>query len=106
MPRKRRQLVLLSPGDGGAMKPLGKPREVRAALADFNTGPDGGPGKNMGTEMLYGPGMVVEIPATDGEVTQAIVNVSDEETAWPVLSRMCKSLGWKMMDVESGQTFG
>lgn len=92
-------------GAPGAMPPLGSPAEFRAALAAFNTSPDGSPPKAAGTEILYGPGMVVEMPTTVEVITQAIVTLQDEDIAWPVLTRLCKSLGWSMMDMETGRTF-
>jgi hypothetical protein len=122
----KRQLVLVRFGtkadgtrDPGAMLPLGSARAVKDGLAQFNTSGDGAPAGSMGTEMLHGPGMVVELPAAPGgpgggggrgssapEINQALVNVTDEDIAWPVLSRACRTLGWAMMDVESGRVFG
>jgi len=104
--RKRRQIVLLSPKDGGGMNALGTPAELRAKFANFNTGPDGGPNTSMGTEFFHGPGIAVELPSGQDVITQAIVSISDEDIAWPVLGRLCKSTGWKMMDMESGRVFG
>jgi hypothetical protein len=98
--------VLLGPEGPGAAAPLGTLREVRERLANFNTSTDGAPGKGMGTEILYGPGMVVELPTSIEPVAQAIATVSDEEIAWPVLMRICKTLRWRLMDMESGRVFG
>lgn len=109
MPKK--QIVLIKPVDPAAkstaagLKPLGSLRQVREALANFNTAPDGGKAR-LGTEVLHGPGIVLEVPTGLDEVSQAMVTVLDEEIAWPVLSRLCKTLGWKMMDIESGRMFG
>lgn len=113
---KKRTLVLLKGGEGsggGGLPPLGTLREVRAAMAGFNIAPDGsgaaGMGERIGTGVLHGPGMVVEImlPSDQREpdVTQALIAVTDEDFAWPVLARMCRSQGWKLMDPESGRTF-
>lgn len=97
------------------MVPLGTCREIIAALSKCNVGPDGsgneGVGETPGMATLYGPGCVVELPtggALDGrdELSQAMVTVTDEDFAWPVLSRLCKANSWKMMDPESGRMFG
>ena len=96
----------MSPKDGGGMNTLGTPKEFRSTLADFNTGPDGGPPGTMGTEFFHGPGISVELATGQDLVTQAIVSISDEDIAWPVLGRLCKRTGWKMMDMESGRIFG
>lgn len=104
---KKRQIILTrTDGAGGGMAPLGSVREVLDALADFNTAPDGGPKRSTGTDFLHGPGFVVEIPSTQATVTQAIVTMTDEDIAWPVLVRLTKRLGWTMVDLETGRSFG
>lgn len=109
MPRKR-QLVLIKlkdPSDRlSETVSLGSPRAFRDAVAAHNTAPDGSPQARAGTEILYGPGIVVEIAAGQDEVRQALVTCLDEDTAWPVLRAICKANGWKLQDMESGQMFG
>lgn len=101
------------------MDPLGTFKEVLAAVGRFNVGSDGsenGAGGGSGGEhglpgvaVLHGPGFTLEVPG-DGspraEVTQVMANVTDDDFAWPVLSRMCKANSWKMTDPDSGRTFG
>jgi len=105
---KKRQLVLTRPpalkGDPTVV-PLGQKKEVLSALAIYNTAPDGSK-RNTGMEVLWGPGMVMEFPAAADEVGQVMVTVSDEEIAWPVLQRMTKALGWMLVDLETGRSFG
>jgi hypothetical protein len=104
---RRRQIVLMKAKRGAEeMPPLGTAPEVVKALSDYNTAPDGGAPGSLGTVTLYGPGMVVLMPTTQATVTQLIANLTDEEIAMPVLMRACKALGWSMMDMESGRTFG
>ncbi len=105
---KRRQFVLLGPPTGSPQspeaRPLGSLRDVREVLAGFNTSTDGGAATDSsGTERLYGPGMTVDISLGCEPVTQAIASVNDEATAWPVLSRLCQSRQWRLMDIESGR---
>ncbi|MFM9997223.1 MAG: hypothetical protein ACKVU4_15650 [Phycisphaerales bacterium] len=88
------------------MIPLGSLDEVLQAFARCNTAPDGGPKKRGGSEVLYGPGMVVDVPTFGPDVTQAMVSVSDDDIAFPVLQRLCKATGWRMVDLESGRAFG
>ncbi len=110
----RRQLVITRAdpsarpraGEAPALLPLGNVDEVVARFARFNTAPDGSPQKRHGSQVLHGPGMVVDVPTFEKEVTQAMVSVSDEEIAVPVLFKLCKANGWRMVDLESGQTFG
>jgi hypothetical protein len=107
---RKRQLVLIrleDPDDRlSATVPLGSPREFLAAVERFNIAPDGGTAKRMGTQMLYGPGMVVEIPDGQPEIRQALVTCVEQDTAWPVLQALLKATSWKLQDMESGQMFG
>jgi hypothetical protein len=104
----KRQVVLMAGGGRpGEVVPLGTPKEVAAHLAKFNTAPDGsGAGGSSGMNVLHGPGLVVEYPTALEEVNQAMVTVVDDSIAWPVLTRLCKKMGWCMMDMESGRRFG
>ncbi len=107
---KRRTLVLFNPANPGdpaaGMKPLAGLREFEALLARFNTAADGGPLKRVGTQVYYGPGMVIEIASGQREVLQALVACEEDDMAWPVLRAICRASGWKMQDVSSGQVFG
>ncbi len=85
---------------------LGTLGEFEAALAPFNTAPDGSDGTSMGTRFLHGPGLVVEVPTGLDEITQALITVLDDDFALPVLMRICRANVWKMQDTESGQMFG
>ena len=40
------------------------------------------------------------------EVAQVIITISDEDFAFPVLLKMCRMNKWRMMDPESGQSYG
>lgn len=102
--RKKRQLILQHPPDEEGAVALGSRKEVCATLARFNTAPDGSP-ETGGTVILHGPGLVLEIATTQREIQQAIVTLTDDEIAFPVLMRLCKSQGWSMIDLESGMSF-
>ena len=107
---RKRQLILSMPDPEAepgeiALLPLGRWGEVIERLGAFNTAGDGS-SRSTGTEILHGPGYVVELAAGQEEVTQAMVIVHDEDLAWPVLSRLCRQTGWKMTDLESGRMFG
>ncbi len=97
-------------GKAGTMVPLGSVREVVAALSGYNTSPDGsgpeGLGEVVGFGRLYGPGFIAEVPTGTEDVSQVMVSITDEDFAWSVLMRACRILRWKMMDPESGRTFG
>lgn len=99
-----------SNSSGGSLQPLGELKELTKAMAGYNTAPDGsgpaGVGEALGMAIFYGPGFTIEMPTGASEVSQAIVSLIDEDFAWSVLGKMCKQQGWKMMDPETGRTFG
>ncbi len=84
--------------------PLGSQKDVREILSRFNTAPDGGKG-SIGIDRLYGPGFIAEIPTSLDELSQLMVHIDDEESAWPVMQRLCRQAGWAMCDVETGRRF-
>lgn len=103
---KTRQLVIFKPAQPGASKqvPLGTRSDLIRALRDFNTAPDG----SGDTSLAHGPGFIVQFPLVDpkDDINQALISVTEDDAAWPVLSRLCKTLGWSLIDPESGRTFG
>lgn len=106
MAKKRRQFVLLGPERApGDNQPLGSLAEVRHALSRFNTATDGAAPRGA-TEMLHGPGFVVELALGIDPVSQVIASINDEDIAFPVLMRVCRELKWRLMDVETGRILG
>jgi hypothetical protein len=108
MARSRHVVLMLAPAEGAPIgappEPLGSQKQVRKLLASFNTAVDGGSG-SAGIDRLYGPGFVIEIPTSVDELTQMMAHIEDEETAWPVLRRLCNQAGWAMADIETGRRF-
>jgi hypothetical protein len=49
---------------------------------------------------------VIELPTSVDPVTQGMVSVNDEDVALPVLFRICRTLKWRMTDLETGMSFG
>ncbi|MFZ4576731.1 MAG: hypothetical protein ACOYN0_20300, partial [Phycisphaerales bacterium] len=78
MARRRRQIVLMSSATGEGAG-LGCMAAVVSKFADFNTGGDGAASRGSGTEFLYGPGFLVELPTGQDDVKQAIITVQDED---------------------------
>lgn len=102
---RSRQLVLMLPGDNGAPRSLGPKKKVLEVLRPFNIAQDGSP---EGFSSAYGPGIRLEFPFVDDNdpVIQVMVTLIEEDFAWPVLMRLSKELGWKMVDPETGRSFG
>ncbi len=87
--------------------PLGTYDSIIDDLRPFNTSPDGSNSPET-FGVMYGPGLIMQLPMVDGSdpVMQLAVSMHEEDLAWPVLMRVCKRLGWKMMDPATGRTFG
>lgn len=112
---RSRQIILVKVLDVGGEEspsilntiPLGAYRQVAAQLGHFNTSPDGSKDSDS-FGVLYGPGFMLQLPmiGPDDPVSQVIVTMTEEDMAWPVLTRICRALSWKMMDPHSGRTFG
>jgi hypothetical protein len=96
-----------SSGSGSVLDsvPLGTYDEVVESLEGYNTSPDGS-AESVG--VLYGPGFTVQLPFVDRKdpVMQVLVSIEEDGSAWPVLTRICKGLNWKMLDPATGRTFG
>ena len=117
MPRDRSILLvkILAPDEGDEeaapaggpadLISLGSMRDVRELLGQFNLAEDGSP---EGAGVLYGPGLTAQLPmlGPDDPVMQIMVTMNEEDMAWCVLPRVCRTLGWKMMDPRTGRTFG
>lgn len=84
---------------------MGTSRDVQAALASFNTASDGDP---ISPGVLYGPGFTAELPMVgpDDPVAQVSVTITEEDSAVPVLFRICRRLGWRLIDPDTGRAFG
>jgi hypothetical protein len=84
---------------------LGRLVEVERWLAQFNCARDGAA---MSMNVLYGPGVVMQLPMVDRDdpVMQIMVSLNDETIAWSVLERVCRLMEWKMMDPKTGSIFG
>lgn len=101
-----RQLVLLpAPTESGEAGALGSLRRLLDELARYNTTPDGS-AENVG--VAFGPGFRVELPFVGDRdpVAQALITITEDDNAWPVLFRMCREQDWRLMDAQSGRTFG
>jgi hypothetical protein len=104
--KKSRMMVLSRKAEAGdEPRPLGTRAEIKRLLADFNTAADGGADGSLGLERLHGPGFVVDLPTSIDEPMQVMASINDDETAWPVLSRICRRLGWSLIDGETGRAF-
>lgn len=92
-------------GPGMNMVTMGSCRDVQSALSNFNTAHDGDPAT---PGVLYGPGFTAELPMVgpDDPVGQVSVTITEDDAAIPVLFRICRRLGWRLVDPDTGRAFG
>jgi len=95
-----KQYVILSkhPSSGNGMVPLGRRAEIIRELANYNTAPE-----REGDDMLYGPGIRLELPPGQDEITQILLTIIEEEIAWLVIMRLAKAFEWKIVDPATGR---
>ncbi len=84
--------------DSRGLASIGSRAEVLRELAHFNTMPEAQDG-----DVLYGPGIRIELTPGQDPVTQMLLSVVEEEIAWLVIMRLAKTLRWKILDPVSGR---
>lgn len=96
----RRQFVILSRNGSSteSLSPLGTRAEIVKGLEHCNTAPE-----SDGGDILYGPGIEIELPPGQDPVTQMLLSISDDDIAWVVVIRLAREFGWKILDPNSGR---
>jgi hypothetical protein len=96
-----RQLVILSrEASRNGMAPLGARRAVLRDLFDYNTGPE-----REGDDVLYGPGIRIELAPGQDPLTQMLLTITEDEIAWHVIDRLSHRFNWKLLDPATGRVF-
>jgi len=81
----------------GNRVPLGNRDEIVESLSRFNT-----LAEVEGGDMLWGPGIRIELPPDD-EVQQMLLHIVEEEIAWLPIVRLAKQFDWSVTDIETGR---
>jgi hypothetical protein len=94
------QFVILSkrPNSANGLASLGPRADLVRSLERFNTSPE-----RQGDDVLYGPGIRLELPPEQGDVSQVLVTITEEEIAWQVIMRLLKEFEWKIVDMNTGR---
>jgi hypothetical protein len=94
------QLVILAREEGrnGALPPIGRRRDIISRLAPWNTAPETAEG-----DILYGPGIEIELNPGEDEVNQMLLTIVDEDIAWIALLRIARAMKWRLLDPTSGR---
>lgn len=94
------QLVILSrsAGRSGELAPISSRAELLRQLEVRNTGPE-----RPGDDLLYGPGIEIQLAPGQDPITQMLLTITDEDIAWVVIIRLAKELNWKIFDPYTGR---
>ncbi len=94
------QLVILSRDDArnGELPTIGRRDDIVSQLGAFNTAPE-----VTGGDILYGPGIEIELEPEEQEIRQMLLTVTDEDIAWAALMRIARAMKWKLLDPGSGR---
>ena len=84
-------------GQDGNRVPLGNRNEIVESLSRFNT-----LAEVEGGDMLWGPGIRIELPPDD-VVQQMLLHIVEEEIAWLPIVRLAKQFDWSVTDIETGR---
>ena len=82
----------------GAPAPIGSRADIVKSLSLRNTAAE-----VEGGDMLYGPGIEIELPQNEDPVSQMLLTISDDDIAWVVIMKLAKELQWKIFDPASGR---
>ena len=97
-----RQFVILSAAEAqeaGSLPAIGPRAEIFEKLARANTSPE----SSDDQDVLYGPGIRVELTPNQDPVSQMLVTVTEEEIGWQVLTRLINHFQWKLLDPNTGR---
>ncbi len=93
------QLVILAnrdPEEGLAA--LASREEFIRQLAGSNTAPE-----RAGDDILYGPGIRLELAPEQDPITQVLLTIDDEDIGWMTMMRLAKKFDWKLLDPSTGR---
>jgi hypothetical protein len=86
------------PSTANGLPPIGRRADLVRTLANYNTAPE-----REGDDVLYGPGIRLELPPDQQDVSQMLMTVTEEEIAWLVIMRLLKDFEWKILDMSTGR---
>ena len=85
-------------GQDGNRVPLGSRSEIVDSLARYNT-----LAEVEGGDMLWGPGIRIELPPEEDPIQQMLLHIVEEEIAWLPIVRLAKQFDWAVTDIETGR---
>jgi len=97
-----RQFVILSSEatrEDGTLPSIGPRLDIVEKLARANTSPECAEVEDV----LFGPGIRIELTPNQDPVNQMLVTVTEEEIGWQVITRLINHFQWKLLDPETGR---
>jgi hypothetical protein len=91
------QFVILA-REGNGTESLGTRQGVVDQLSGMNT-----MAEQAGEDVLWGPGIRIDLPPEQDPVTQMLLSIVEEEIAWLVIMRLGRECNWRIVDMETGQ---
>ena len=82
----------------GQRTPLGSKEVIVNELSKFNT-----MAEVEGDNMLWGPGIRIDLPPGEDPIKQMMLYIVEEEIAWLPIVRLAKQFDWSVMDIETGR---
>ena len=83
---------------GGERESLGSREEIMESLSHYNTMPE-----CEGDDILWGPGIRIELPPNEGNIQQMLLHIVEEEIAWLPIVRLARQFNWSVTDIETGR---
>lgn len=97
-----RQYVVLSgtaTSDEGGLAPIDTRADLIDKLVRCNTGPE----RAESSDVLYGPGIRLELTPGQDPVTQMLMTITEEEIGWQVIARLLREFRWRLLDPATGR---
>ncbi|MCA9296536.1 MAG: hypothetical protein KC983_08460 [Phycisphaerales bacterium] len=91
-------VILSSEPSTKTMAPIGTRAQLLKDLGRFNCAPE-----RDGSNTLWGPGITMELPPEQDEITQMLLTITEDEIAWLTIVRLVKQFGWKLLDPMTGR---
>lgn len=93
------QFVILSAETSTrGMAVIGARSDLLRDLARYNCAPEA-----EGKSTLWGPGITIELPPEQDDVTQMLMTITEDEIAWLTIVRLVRAFGWKLLDPSTGR---
>jgi len=96
------QFVVMSrnvPKEGASLAPIAPRSDLVRDLSRFNTSPES-PDES---DVLFGPGIRIELPPGQDPVMQMLLTLTEEEIGWLVLRRLAGEFDWRVVDPDTGR---